>query len=112
MLSSLKVGRLVPIVIDIDAITILGNCAACGEIVEEGETAVLDWLDTLVIHKRNNGVSGAQKTNYYTGCIPLYIAHYIIANPQASIKDTMHAFGVSRPTIMRCRRLALAEALC
>ena len=99
MVTSLKVGRLVPVVIDFDAITILGNCAACGEAVDEGETAVLDWLDVVVIHKRNNGA----------GCIPLYIAQFIIANPTLSVKDTMMTFGVSKMTVMRCRRRAEAH---
>ncbi len=93
-LGALKVGRLVPIVVDDNAILLLGDCAACGEMLDVGTVALLDWMDTVVIHKRNNGNS----------CIKLYIQQYIIANPNLSIIDTMLTFGVSRPTVMRCRR--------
>ena len=87
------------IVVNEAAITLLGNCAACGGIIDEDTAAMFDWVDTVIIHK-----------SIQYDCINRYIQQYIHTHPSASITETMSTFGISRPTVMRCRR-SIKESL-
>ena len=96
-LDNITVGRLVSVITTPELVELLGSCAACSGIMDTDETAALDWVNQVLIHKRNGGRDG---------CVVLYIAKFIRTNPEVSTEEIMITFGMSLRTVMRCRKKA------